>query len=86
MPVLDIPGADVIDDGIAKKIMLYLFFGHIPCLFPDDHRQLRLIIQAVHNIAVAGDRIPWAYRLVCPLGKINGIGPFTVKGFVFKAG
>ena len=86
MPCLQGPGADVIDDGISKYIVLYIFLPDMGCLAADDDCQLCLVIQIRYNIPVAWDACPGIRGTVYPLGKIDGMGSLPVKCFLLKSG
>ena len=80
MAGLEIPGRHVVDNGIAEHIVKGLRLRDVFCIPSQDHRQLRLIIQAVHQVKVAGDGGAGAGAVGGPLGKVDRLGLFPGEG------
>ena len=86
VPGLQIACTHIIQNCIAKYIIISVFFRHIFCILANDYCQLCFIIQAVYQIFICRNTAAISHRFVYPFGKINGIRAFTAKGFFFVAG
>ena len=47
---LKISCTDIVDDGITENAVLHIFRTDVVRIFPDDHGQLALIVQLLHDI------------------------------------
>ena len=80
VPGLEIPGGDVVEDGIAEYAVPGLLRFYVPGRFSKDDRQLRLVVQPLHQALIPGDipiRVPGPGD---PLGEIDRRGLFLFKG------
>lgn len=71
VPRLEVPGGDVVDDGVPKDVVEGVGLRHVLGVPAQDHRQLGLIVQAVHQVEVAGDGRPRAGAGGGPLGEVD---------------
>ena len=78
--VMQVPGGDVVDDGVAKNIVIGVFFPDVFRIFPQDDGQLRLIVQAIHEVKMPRDGVAGAGAVGGPFGEIDGAPLFPGKG------
>ena len=83
---LQVPGGDVVDDGVAEDVLGGLFRRHVPGVLAQDHRQFHLIVQLFHQARVTGDVSAGGHSLIHPLGKVHGCGLFLGEGAGVIAG
>ena len=83
MPCLQISCADIVDDRVAENIVRHIFFAHLKGVLPDDHAQLALVIQRIHqaligrNSGVRSLRIIHSFREKDRIWPLVDIGPKT---------
>ena len=64
-------GTDVIDNGVTKDVIFYLFFRYIFCFFSNNNSQFYLIIQIGYNVSMAFNAFTVCHRLVYTLGEVT---------------
>ena len=77
---LEIPGGYVVEDRIAENVVPGVFRFDVSGGLSDDHRQLRLVVQPLHQALIPGDipiRVPGPGD---PLGEIDRRWLFLFKG------
>ena len=77
---LQVPGGDVVDDGVAKDIVIGIFFPDVLRVPAQDDGQLRLIVQAIHEVKMPRDGVAGAGAVGGPLGEVDGAPLFPGKG------
>ena len=86
MAGLESSGADVIDYSITENIVSDLSSRYIFRLFPNNHRQLGLIIEILHQVPVAWYLFPCACGTVYPFREIYRKGAFPAECFLLISG
>ena len=79
MPGLQIPRADIIDNGIAEDILRGIFHLYILRILSDDHPKLTLIVQRIHQASVRRNTCIRPLGIIHPLGKEDRIRAVSSK-------
>ena len=73
VPHLDAPGRHVIENGVAKDIVLRLLRGHIAAFPADDDGQFHLVVQTGVQIQMTVNRGVMGRHDVGALGEIDAV-------------
>ena len=85
MPCLQIPRTHIVDNRVSENIVRHIFFAHLKGVLPDDHAQLALVIQRIHQALIGRNSGVRALRIVHSFGKKDRIRPFSPKRLSGKA-